>query len=235
MQTNLLKPKSINVEPLGGHRAKAVLEQATLFPGGMYSSAFGFFMNQDKWNKLSKQDQAIIEKYSFEYAARSNGKSWDAADQRGLEALKKANTKIVRADPGFAGGNYAHPIDVATGMGLARKLGVVTEHRLSLLRSLAPLMKRGGSAMSNRSRARRRVRPSCRSREGCPAHTRTSRLQHRPPAKRRADRRSRSTFCFSLFYLLGIKWLNRVQPCPYLSGRVLCGCDVSMEKLCGTN
>ena len=26
MQTNLLKPKSINVEPLGGHRAKAVLE-----------------------------------------------------------------------------------------------------------------------------------------------------------------------------------------------------------------
>ena len=26
MQTNLLKPKSINVEPLGGHRAKVTLE-----------------------------------------------------------------------------------------------------------------------------------------------------------------------------------------------------------------
>jgi hypothetical protein len=26
MQTNLLKPKAINVEPLGGHRAKVTLE-----------------------------------------------------------------------------------------------------------------------------------------------------------------------------------------------------------------
>ena len=29
MQTNLLKPKSINVEPLGGHRAKVTLEPLT--------------------------------------------------------------------------------------------------------------------------------------------------------------------------------------------------------------
>jgi TRAP-type C4-dicarboxylate transport system substrate-binding protein len=78
-----------------------VIGQATVFPGGMYSSAFGFFMNEDKWNKLSKQDQAIIEKYSYEYAARSNGRSWDAADQKGLDALKKAAVKIVRADPAF--------------------------------------------------------------------------------------------------------------------------------------
>jgi TRAP-type C4-dicarboxylate transport system substrate-binding protein len=56
-------------------------------------------MNEDKWNKLSKQDQAAIEKLSFEYAARSNGQSWDAADQKGLDALKKANVKIVNADP----------------------------------------------------------------------------------------------------------------------------------------
>src|SRR6267142_1244209 len=69
--------------------------------GGMYSSAFGFFMNEDKWNKLAKEDQAIIEKHSFEYAARSNGQSWDAADQKGIEALKKANAKIARADPAF--------------------------------------------------------------------------------------------------------------------------------------
>ena len=89
------------LESVVSFKLDTVLEQATLFPGGMYSSAFGFFMNQDKWNRLSKQDQAILEKHGFEYAARSNGKSWDAADQKGLDALKKANTKIVRADPAF--------------------------------------------------------------------------------------------------------------------------------------
>jgi TRAP-type C4-dicarboxylate transport system substrate-binding protein len=86
------------MESIISFKLDTVLEQATLFPGGMYSSAFGFFMNQDKWNKLSRQDQAIIEKHSFEYAARSNGKSWDTADQKGLEALKKAKVRIVYAD-----------------------------------------------------------------------------------------------------------------------------------------
>ncbi len=86
------------MESIISFKLDTVLEQATLFPGGMYSSAFGFFMNQGKWDKLAKQDQAIIEKHGFEYAARSNGKSWDTADQKGLEALKKSNVKIVNAD-----------------------------------------------------------------------------------------------------------------------------------------
>src|SRR6266571_318284 len=88
-------------ESIVSFKLESVIGQATVFPGGMYSSSFGFFMNEDKWNKLSKQDQAIIEKSSYESAARSNGRSWDAADQRGLEALKKASVRIVRADPTF--------------------------------------------------------------------------------------------------------------------------------------
>src|SRR5919106_2548938 len=87
------------LESIVSFKLDTVLEQATLFPGGMYSSAFGFFMNEDKWAKLSKQDQAAIEKLGFEYAARSNGRSWDTADQKGFDALKKANVKIVNADP----------------------------------------------------------------------------------------------------------------------------------------
>jgi TRAP-type C4-dicarboxylate transport system substrate-binding protein len=59
-------------------------------------------MNEDKWAKLSKQDQAVIEKYGYEYAARTNGKSWDTADQKGLEALKKSGVKIVQADRALA-------------------------------------------------------------------------------------------------------------------------------------
>jgi TRAP-type C4-dicarboxylate transport system substrate-binding protein len=78
-----------------------ILKHATLFPGGFYSSSFGFFMNQDKWAKIPKQDQDIIEKMAGEAVARSCGKSWDAADQAGLESLKKAAVKIDTANPAF--------------------------------------------------------------------------------------------------------------------------------------
>jgi TRAP-type C4-dicarboxylate transport system substrate-binding protein len=85
-------------ESIVSFKLDKVIGQATVFPGGLYSSSFGFFMNEDKWNKLSKQDQAIIEKMSGEAAARSNGQSWDRADQAGLAALKAAGANIVTAD-----------------------------------------------------------------------------------------------------------------------------------------
>lgn len=86
------------VESIVSFKLESVLGQATLFPGGIYSSAFGFFMNQGKWDKLSKQDQAIIEKLGYEHVARTNGNSWDEADRKGMEALKKSEVKIVNAD-----------------------------------------------------------------------------------------------------------------------------------------
>ncbi len=86
-------------ESIASFKLDTVIGQATEFPGGMYSSAFGFFMNEEKWNKIAKQDQAIIEKFSGEYAARSNGQSWDRADKVGRDALTKAGGKIVPASP----------------------------------------------------------------------------------------------------------------------------------------
>ena len=89
------------LESIISFKLDTVLEQATLFPGGMYSSAFGFFMNEDKWNKLPKQDQEAIAKLSGEYIARLAGASWDEADRKGMEALKKSGVKIVNANPAF--------------------------------------------------------------------------------------------------------------------------------------
>src|SRR6266705_2205530 len=86
------------LESITSFKLETVLEQATLFPGGMYSSAFGFFMNEDKWNKLPKHDQEAIEKISGEWIARHAGRSWDEADKKGMEALKKSGVKIVNAD-----------------------------------------------------------------------------------------------------------------------------------------
>jgi TRAP-type transport system periplasmic protein len=89
-------------ESIISFKLDTVIEQATVFPGGMYSSAFGFFMNEDKWNKLSKEDQAAIEKVSGEHLARLAGRSWDEADAKGLDVLKKSGVKIVTADAAFA-------------------------------------------------------------------------------------------------------------------------------------
>jgi TRAP-type C4-dicarboxylate transport system substrate-binding protein len=78
-----------------------VVKYATFFPGGFYSSSFGFFMNEDKWNKLSKQDQEAVLSVSGEHLARLAGRSWDAADRGGLDALKAANVTIIDASPAF--------------------------------------------------------------------------------------------------------------------------------------
>lgn len=86
------------LESIISFKLETVLTQATLFPGGMYSSAFGFFMNQAKWDKLPKQDQAAIEKLSGEHIARFAGKSWDEADRKGMDVLKKSGVKIIDAD-----------------------------------------------------------------------------------------------------------------------------------------
>ena len=78
-----------------------VVKYATFFPGGFYSSSFGFFMNQEKWDKLSKQDQDAILSVSGEALARLAGKAWDAADKVGLETMKAANVQITEASPAF--------------------------------------------------------------------------------------------------------------------------------------
>lgn len=78
-----------------------VVKHATIFPGGFYSSAFGFFMNEEKWNKLPKQDQDAIMSVSGEALARMAGKAWDAADKIGMDALKAANVNIQPASPAF--------------------------------------------------------------------------------------------------------------------------------------
>jgi TRAP-type C4-dicarboxylate transport system substrate-binding protein len=89
------------LESVVSFKLDTVLEQATLFPGGMYSSAFGFFMNEDKWNKLPRQDQEALEKIAGEHIARLAGASWDEADRKGMEALKKSGVKIVNANSEF--------------------------------------------------------------------------------------------------------------------------------------
>lgn len=86
-------------ESIASFKLEKVAKFATIFPGGFYSSSFGFFMNEDKFNKLSKQDQDVIMAFSGEKLARFVGRYWDEADKNGLEVLKAAGAQIQPATP----------------------------------------------------------------------------------------------------------------------------------------
>lgn len=92
------------LESIISFKLGSVIKYATLFPGGFYSSSFGFFMNEDKWNKLSKQDQDAITSVSGEPLALLAGKAWDATDAAALEEMKKVGIQISTPSPEFAKG-----------------------------------------------------------------------------------------------------------------------------------
>ena len=103
------------LESIISFKLGSVIKYATLFPGGFYGSAFGFFMNEDKWNKLSKEDQDAITSVSGEALARLAGKAWDATDRAALEEMKKVGIQIqrglARARQGRAGAGRRPSID----------------------------------------------------------------------------------------------------------------------------
>jgi TRAP-type C4-dicarboxylate transport system substrate-binding protein len=89
------------LESIISFKLDSVIKYATLFPGGFYSSSFGFFMNEDKWNKLSKQDQDAITSVSGEPLAVLAGKAWDATDAAALERMKQVGIQISTPSPEF--------------------------------------------------------------------------------------------------------------------------------------
>ena len=86
-------------ESIASFKLEKVIKYATHVPGGLYNTSFAMFMNEDRFSKLSKQDQDAIMSVSGEHLARMLGKSWDAADKAGIDAMKAAGIPIVNASP----------------------------------------------------------------------------------------------------------------------------------------
>lgn len=57
-------------------------------PGGLYNVSFFMVMNQARFDSLSEEDRAAIDKVSGEALVRMAGEAWDAADAAGLTALE---------------------------------------------------------------------------------------------------------------------------------------------------
>lgn len=66
-------------------------------PDGMYTTSFGFVMNQDTYEDLSDEHKACVDKYSGVDLARQIGKFWDEADTIGMEESAKTGSEVIEA------------------------------------------------------------------------------------------------------------------------------------------
>ena len=80
----------------------SMIKYATTFPGGLYNTSFVFMMNPAKYNALSAQDKAVVDKLSGEPAARLFGEGWDKLDAASRENQKAQGVQRVMADKAFA-------------------------------------------------------------------------------------------------------------------------------------
>jgi len=81
-------------------RLNEVTSHLTLFPGGMYNTAFTIFMNPDVFDGLSDEDQQAIMSVSGEKLSRLAGQAWAGADQSGLEAAIQNGVEVNQLSEG---------------------------------------------------------------------------------------------------------------------------------------
>jgi TRAP-type C4-dicarboxylate transport system substrate-binding protein len=79
----------------------SMIKHATAFPGGLYNTSFVFMMNQARYNALSAQDKAVVDKISGETAARMFGEGWDKVDAASRELQKSQGVTRIVADKAF--------------------------------------------------------------------------------------------------------------------------------------
>jgi TRAP-type C4-dicarboxylate transport system substrate-binding protein len=90
------------IESKEGFKLKEVAPYSLVFPGGFYYGSFWIGMNIDKYNKLSKADQAAIDKASGDPLAEITGRGWKKADDDGMTAAKAAGNTITVASGALA-------------------------------------------------------------------------------------------------------------------------------------
>jgi TRAP-type C4-dicarboxylate transport system substrate-binding protein len=88
-------------ESVESFKIDKVIKHKTTFPGGLYNTSFAFVMNEGTWNKISKADQAVIEKVSGEAAARLFGRGWDNVDRRANAFMQTAGVTHTVASKAF--------------------------------------------------------------------------------------------------------------------------------------
>ena len=99
MSTGVVDGVFFPAESPASFKLEKFIKYATEFPGGLYSDSHAVIMNPAAFNKLSKDDQAILMKLSGDSMARRAGKAWNAAGEVGYKVLRDAKVQIAKANP----------------------------------------------------------------------------------------------------------------------------------------
>ena len=95
-QKGLVDGLLLPIEPLKGWKFADVIKAVIECPPMSYTAPILVFMNKDKWNSLSKQDQEIIEKINEEWVEKQ-AKLWNELDKEATELAKQKGIKIIKA------------------------------------------------------------------------------------------------------------------------------------------
>jgi len=77
------------MESVVNFRLDGVLKHHTIVPNGLYDATFFIVINEGKWNKISKADQAAIMKVSGEALSRKWGQEFDKQAQSAETKMRK--------------------------------------------------------------------------------------------------------------------------------------------------
>ncbi|WP_191600427.1 TRAP transporter substrate-binding protein [Marinomonas algicola] len=76
-------------------RLSEISTDLTLFPKGLYSTAFSIVMNEDVFADLSQKDKDAIMSVSGERLSRLAGAAWGKADENGILEAKEQGVNVV--------------------------------------------------------------------------------------------------------------------------------------------
>ena len=80
-----------------GWKLGEVTDYATCAFSAAYTTSFFVVMNKDKWNKISKKDQKIIEQINEEWIVK-HGQAWDSSDMEGIKYFLNQGGQIIGLD-----------------------------------------------------------------------------------------------------------------------------------------
>ena len=86
------------VEPIVTFKLTQLVRHGTMIPGGLYNTSWAVVMNQAAFDRLTPEDQQIIEELSGEALSRRAGKAQDSNDREALAKVKEAGIEMVTAD-----------------------------------------------------------------------------------------------------------------------------------------
>lgn len=74
-----------------------VVSYMTIAKPAAYTTTFYVTMNKSKWNKISPEDQKVIEEINKEWALK-HGEAWDSSDEAGMAFFKEKGGTVITLD-----------------------------------------------------------------------------------------------------------------------------------------